>query len=111
MEREKSFRAVDRAAGGAADELVDGRIERQRARLDFFAQGVPGCESVFARNRRLGIMQSQIRGADLRYGSAFERGQGGETSERVWIAPLRRGEQRLRLLLQLLEVRTRGQLT
>ncbi len=72
MQREESLGASGRAAGGAADELVHGRIERQRARLDFFAQRVPGRESVLARDRRLRVVQRQIRGADLGDGLSGE---------------------------------------
>ena len=110
MEREQPLRAAGRAAGGAADELVDRRVERQRARLDFFAQRVPGRESVLARDRRLRVVQRQIGGADLVEGLARERGQDGESAERVGVARLRGVEQRLRLLLQLFEIRTGGQL-
>ena len=110
MEREKPLRAAGRAAGGAADELVDGRVERKRPRFDFFAQCVPGRESVLARHRRLGIVQRQIGGANLVERLARERWQDGESPERSRVARLRRVEQRLRLLLQLFEVRTCGQL-
>ena len=110
MQREQSRRAASRAAGGAADELVDGRVERQRARLDFFAQRVPGRESVLARHRRLGVVERQILDVDLVEGLTRERGEDGEARERLRLARLRRVEQGLRLLLQLFEVRTCGQL-
>ena len=51
MQREQPLGAARRAAGRAADELVDRRVERQRARLDFFAQRVPRREAVLARDR------------------------------------------------------------
>ncbi len=101
MQREQSLGAAVRAAGGAADELVDGRVEREGAGLDFFAQRVPGRESVLARHRRLGVVQRQIPGADVLERRAGERGQRGESPERPSVARLRRVEQRLRLLLQL----------
>ena len=110
MQREQPLRAAGRAAGRAADELVDRRVERQRARLDFFAQRVPGRESVLARDDRLRVVQRQILDVDLVEGLARERGQDGEARERLRLARLRRVEQRLGLLLQLFEIRTCGQL-
>ena len=65
MECEKSFCPANRAASRATDELVNRSLERQRARLDFLAQRVPGGESVFASHHRLSIVQRKIRGADL----------------------------------------------
>ena len=109
IEREESFRPADRAAGSAADELVDGGIERQRTRLDLFTQRVPGWESVLARHCRLRIVQRKIRSGNLIERFAFQRGQGGEAPERVEVARLCRAEQRLCLFLQVFEVRTGGQ--
>ena len=76
MEREKPLRAARRAAGGASDELVDGGVERQRPRLDFLAQRVPGREAVLTRDRRLRVVQRQIGGGDLVERLARERRAG-----------------------------------
>src|SRR5258708_38956089 len=110
MQRKRSLRRAGRAAGGVADELVDGRAERQRARLDFLAQRVPGRKSVLTRDRRLRIVQRQMRDTGLVEGLSGERGQDRESPERVRVTCLRGVEQRLRLLLQLFEVRTCGQI-
>jgi hypothetical protein len=110
MTREQPFRTSRGTAGCAANELVDRRLERQRARLDFFAQGVPRREPVFARDRRLRIVQRQIDRADLVERLSRERGQHGESLERFRIARFRRVEQRLRQLLQMFEIGTGGQL-
>ena len=80
MKREQSLRAAGRAAGGAADELVDRRVERQRARLDFFAQRVPGRESVLARNRRLGVVQRQIRRVAIRRATCLKARAGSRSA-------------------------------
>ena len=59
---------------------------------------------------RLRVVQRQIDRADLVERLARERRQNGESPERVRVARLRGVEQRLRLLLQLFEIRTGGQL-
>jgi hypothetical protein len=108
MERQQAFGAAGRPAGCAADEFVDGCTERQRPGFDFFAQRRPRREPVLACDQGLRVVERQIDCADLIDGLARKRWQGGEAMERVAVAGLRRMEQGLGLLLQLLEVRANG---
>ena len=110
IEREQPVRAAGRAAGRAAQELVDRCLERQRSCFDFLAQRRPGREPVLAGDHRLRVVERQIECADLFDRFARQRGQGGEAAERVRLAGLRRMEQGLGLLLQLLEIRAVRQL-
>ena len=61
---------------------------------------------MLARDRRLGIVQRQIERGDLVERLARQCWQDGESPEGVGVARLRRVEQRLGLLLQLVEIRT-----
>jgi hypothetical protein len=111
IERQQPFGAAARAAGCAADEFVDGCAERQGPGLDFFAQRRPRRESVLARDHGLRVVERQIDDGDLIDGFTRKRWQGGEATERVRVAGVRRMEQGLGLLLQLLEVWADGKLT
>jgi len=65
---------------------------------------------VLPRDRRLRVVQRQVRRTDLVGGFPRERWKNREAAERFRIARARRIEERLRLFLQLFEVRTCGQL-
>ena len=62
---------------------------------------------MFARDHGLRVMKRQI-GAYLSDGFVRERRQRGEATERLFVARLRPMQQRLRLLLQLFEIRSGG---
>ncbi len=108
MQREQPFGAAGGAAGGAPDELVDGGVERERARVDLVAQRVPGRESVLACDHGLRVVQRERELAELGSTLSGEGGQHGEASQRRRILRRRGVQQRLGLLLQLFEIRTIG---
>ena len=59
MQREQPLCAARRAAGRGADELLDGGVERERARLDFVAKRLPRRQAMLARDDRLRVVQGE----------------------------------------------------
>jgi hypothetical protein len=108
MQRQQPLRAAGRPSRRAANELLDGGLERERARLDLLAQRVPGVEPVLARDHRLRVVEREADLDQLVRRFVGEGGQPAEAIEGLLFLALRRTEQRLGLLLQLLETGTIG---
>jgi len=65
MQRKQPLCAAQRAAGRAADKLLDGPVKRERARLHLIAQRLPRREAVLARHHRLRVVQRECGLAQL----------------------------------------------
>jgi hypothetical protein len=108
MQREQTLRTSRSAASRAANELVEGRSERERAFFHVLAQRIPGLEAMFARDHRLCVVQGETGVAKLHDGLTGKSGQQTKTFERACIAGARSVQQRLGKFPEMLEIRTLG---
>ncbi len=106
IEREQPVRATGAAARGAADELVHRRVERHRARLDLLPECVPREKPVLAGDHRLRVVERQARDVEIGDRRLRKGRQLHESAERRRIVRLRRVQERLGLLLQIVQMWT-----
>ncbi len=120
MEREMSAQAVEIAVVGenhgrakrfVLDAVDVGAVElRALVALDVLLEPRPSVEAVLARDREMRVGQSQRGRADLRVARGVKaRVKLANTLKRVELPRAEVGEQILRLVLQMVEVGTRGQ--
>jgi hypothetical protein len=74
-----------------------------------FAQRIPRVEAVLACDHRLSVMQGEIDGAELSSRLACEGGEPAKTFQSAGVCGTRGVQQRLRLLLELFEIRPLGE--
>jgi hypothetical protein len=105
---EKTERSPGGAARGAPDELIDGVAERHRSRLNLIAQGVPRRKAVFTGDDRLRVVKREGRAVLQR--PTREGRERGEPLKCRQVTLTRGVKQRLGEFLQMIEIRTIGQL-